>query len=112
MKTQTMEDYWDDVEFALKFAKLVAFDGCHKIYVAMDDEQEKWFLENYNEEGHEGCFTGTPQAMLARLREWWKASCGLRFISAVSSNADEPNENFVDLIPQGADENFDEDEDY
>lgn len=113
MRTQTMEDYWDDVELALKFAKLVAFDGCHKIYMAMDSEQEQWFRENYDGDGHrEGCFTGTQKEMLARLKMWWNGSCGLRFISAVSTNNEDPNMGFEDLIPQGADENFDEDGDY
>ena len=94
-------------------ALLVAFDGCHKIYLAMDTEQAVWFAENYDGDGRtEGCFVGTPQAMLERLKMWWNGSCGLRFISAVSTNEEDPNMGFEDLIPQGADENFDEDEDY
>ena len=110
METQTMEDYWDDVELSLNFAKLIAFDGCHKIYLAMDTDQAVWFAENYDGDGYtEGCFVGTPQAMLERLKMWWNGSCGLRFIEAVSTNEVDPNKGFVTLIPQGADENFDED---
>ena len=79
----------------------------------MDTEQAVWFAENYDGDGHrEGCFVGTPQAMLERLKMWWNGSCGLRFISAVSTNNEDPNKGFEDLIPQGADENFDEDGDY
>jgi hypothetical protein len=50
--------------------------------------------------------------MLAQVREWYEGSCSLRFISAVETNEENPNAGFTDLIPQGAfDGSEDEDED-
>lgn len=103
---ETMEQYWKEVEEAVKTARLVAWDTCHKIYLAMDSGQERWFMENYAPD----TFTGTPEEMLAKLNEWWNESCGLRFISAVETNNEDPNEGFTTLIPQGAGEEQDEDE--
>ena len=72
----------------------------------MDAGQERWFRENYAPD----IFTGTPEEMLAKLHAWWHESCGLRFISAVETNNEDPNEGFTTLIPQGAGEEQDEDE--
>ena len=48
MATTDMDDYWNDVEVAMEYAHLVAFDGCHKIYLAMDEEQAEWFRKRPN----------------------------------------------------------------
>jgi hypothetical protein len=40
--------------------------------------------------------------MLEKIEEWWDVSCGLRFISAVWTNNDNPNDGFISLIPQFA----------
>lgn len=116
MKTtdeMTMEDYWDDVEDALQSAELIAFDGCHKIYLAMDEEQAEWFKRNYNEkECSTSCnFTGSTQEMLTKIKHWWNDSCGLRFIQSVETNHDDPNDGFKSLIPQGVGEGWDDAED-
>ena len=76
-------------------ALLVAWDGCHKIYVALDDEQARWFEENY-----EYSVRGTSDEMLAALDCWYINSCGLRFISAVATNHADPSAGFVSLISQ------------
>jgi len=103
----TMTDYWDAVEDAVADAHLVAWDTCHKIYLALDTTEANWFRANYAPDVVEG----TPEVLLATLREWWDQSCGLRFISGVRHNAEDPNAGFVTLIPQGADEdNWDEDD--
>ena len=44
----TIEELFEDVAVAMESAKLVAFDGCHKIYLAMDEGQVDWFKMNYN----------------------------------------------------------------
>lgn len=116
MATTTMEDYWSDVEDAIQYAELIAFDGCHKIYLAMDVEQAEWFRNNYNEkECSTSCnFTGSTQEMLTKIKHWWDDSCGLRFISAVETNHENPNAGFKSLIPQGASDvegSWDDDED-
>ena len=93
--------YWDKVESALGGAKGIAFDTCHKIYVLMDDEQ----MAQMKEYGYDPLISAedsTPDEMLSTLMEWFENSCGLRFIHAVSTNHEDPNAGFVDLIPQGA----------
>lgn len=85
---------WKLVEQTLKAAKAMHFDGCHKIYLSMDDEQVKLF-ESY------GYDVVEPDYFV--LRGWYDDSCGLRFVYAVYT-ADNPNDGFVTLIEQGEDE--------
>jgi hypothetical protein len=101
--------YWDKVEEYLENAKGIAFDECHKIYVLMDDEQMALMKEYeydplISAEGH------TIDELIGLLKKWYYNSCGLRFINAVYTNTSDPNLGFVDLIPQGA-EQTEEDED-
>lgn len=101
MATTTMEDYWHDVKEAVQYAKSISFDGCHKIYLAMDDTQAEWFKANYNGEGcDDRTFVGTPEEMFALLQEWYENSCSLKFIQSVTTNEDDPNEGFESLIPK------------
>lgn len=106
-EAKTMEEGWKRVEAAVQDALLIAFDGCHKIYVAMDKEQADWFRDNY-----EHTLEGSSDAMLDTLHEWYDESCPLVFISAVRSSPLNPNDGFRDLIPQGCGADEDEDEDY
>lgn len=98
---------WDDVDVFLYDAKLIAWDTCHKIYLAMDDEQASWFTENYAPD----IFKGTHDEMLQTLHKWYDASCGLKFIQAVSTDHEDPNAGYDTLIPQGASDRCDEEED-
>jgi hypothetical protein len=106
---------WTDVEIVLPHAKAIAFDGCHKIYVLMDNDQvEK--MTGYGYGVDEGSYLLTADKMSKRemadtLETWYQESCGLRFINAVSTVDGDPNEGFTDLIAQGADWEEDEDED-
>lgn len=112
MATTTMEDCWYDVEQAVQYAKCISFDGCHKIYLAMDDTQAKWFKENYNgEDCDDRTFEGTPEQMLELLKNWYENSCSLKFIQSVTTNEADANEGFESLIPQGAHDEEEEDED-
>jgi hypothetical protein len=106
MKT-TMTDRWDDVEAYTKLAVLIAWDTCHKIYLAMDETQADWFREAYAPDTYEG----TPEEMFAKIKEWYEVSCGLRFVSAVRTNSADPNEGFYSLIPQFAEDDDDDDDD-
>jgi hypothetical protein len=99
-----MTDYWKSVEDAMDDAHLVAWDTCHKIYLAMDETEAAWFRENY-----EAVKDGTPEAMLAEVKEWYDVSCGLRFVQSVRTDLVDPNAGYTSLIPQGAEED-DEDE--
>lgn len=82
---------------ALTTARLIAWDGCHKIYVAMDNAQAEWFREEYDY-----AVSGTPDDMLDNLIEWWEESCALRFVQAVSTINGE--DDFDTLVPQFAEE--------
>lgn len=91
-----------ELEFYLQDAKGIAFDTCHKIYVLMDDEQ----MALMREYGYDPLITSdemTPDEMYARVVEWYDESCGLRFISAVRTDHDDPNAGFTDIVAQGAD---------
>lgn len=98
------DELFAPVEDALHNALLVAWDGCHKIYLAMDEHEADWFREEYPH-----TVEGRYEEMLNALRAWWDESCFLRFISAVSFTPENPNDGFVSLIEQFADED-DEDE--
>lgn len=101
MTTKTLDELFAPVENALEDAILIAFDGCHKMYVALDDEQADWFRENYNGRScTDRTFTGTPEEMLATLKVWWDESCGLKFINSVTTDYDDPNAGYTTLIGQ------------
>lgn len=107
-----MQDYWNDVAREVEYAKSISFDGCHKIYLAMDDTQAKWFRENYNGKTCDDMtFVGTPKTMLALLKEWYEKSCPLKFIQSVRTVESDPNDGFESLIPQGAQDYEYEDDD-
>lgn len=80
-------------------AKAIAWDTCHKIYVLMDDEQ----VELMREYQYDDLITKekmTTEQMVDTLEDWFGASCSLRFIQAVSTNYEDPNEGFESLIGQ------------
>lgn len=111
-----MKQYWDDVFDQCETAHLVAWDGCHKIYLAMDETQDNYFRVYYGNPGRDiigdgpderFAFFGEPEEMFNKVKEWWGMSCGLRFISAVYTNASLNEANYVQLIPQFSDEEVD-----
>jgi hypothetical protein len=106
----TQQEAWDKVHAAVAKADSIAWDGCHKIYVLMDEGQtEEMRSYGYGEDdGEDGlCLVGDqPESAFLRLRRWWDESCGLRFVSAVSSPG--RNENFEQLIAQFDEEEWEE----
>ena len=88
---------------AVELAKGIAFDTCHKIYVLMDDDQMA-LMKGYGYDPLIAADTTTPEQMLTTIRKWYNDSCGLRFVSGVRSVDGDPNEGFIDLIPQGLDD--------
>lgn len=98
---------WEDVEAAVPKAKAIAFEGCHKIYVLLDDEAVvDMIVSGYwdnDTEGGSRLYTSaemSPEIMLSQLHEWFTASCPLRFISSVETNEEDPNTGFTNLISQ------------
>ena len=100
----TWTQYSEVVTDYLQRSKAIAWDGCHKIYILMDDEQ----VEQMKGYGYEGDYLISTHGkfvidVLAIVESWWEDSCGLRFINAVATHPTTPDEVFTDLIPQGAD---------
>lgn len=95
----TDSELFEDVRDAIFGAHLVAWDGCHKIYLAMDATEADWFRAEYRH-----VCSAPADEMLAVVGEWWEDSCSLRFVEAVSHNEDDRNAGFVTLIAQFADE--------
>ena len=97
----TLPDYFDPVIDTINHARLIAWDGCHKIYLATDDSEADRFRRDYNGEDHDCTFEGTPKEMLNLLVTWWNNSCELKFIKAVRTNHADPEAGYVSLIGQG-----------
>ncbi len=90
-----LDDLFIRVADEMRFAKLVAWDGCHKIYLAMDETEAEWFQSEY-----EYVFRGTAEQMTEMVREWYEKSCGLRFVQAVHHTPHDPNEGYISIISQ------------
>jgi hypothetical protein len=92
MNTSTL---WSDVQDHIEDTILIAWDGCHKIYMALDDHEAAYFRS-----GYPYIVEDSAEAMLATLMDWYDASCGLKFVSGVRYNAEDPNAGFISLIEQ------------
>ena len=73
----------------------VSWDGCHKIYLNMDEQQHNKIVSY----GYENTITGTPIALEEIISDWYDSSCSLRFIDAVFTNDDETDK-FVTVVGQ------------
>lgn len=94
-KAERADEAWLKVAKALEGACLVAWDGCHKIYVAMDETQGARLMNDYE------CLRSGPFEMLYKVQFWFGNSCGMRFVSSVSTNLENPNADYIPLIRQG-----------
>jgi hypothetical protein len=85
---------------------LIAWEGCHKIYMAMDENTAGWYRDNYPH-----ILEDKPEVMLNKLGEWWELSCRLRFINAVKSTNDVVQPLiFTPMIMQGEGNDYEDDE--
>jgi hypothetical protein len=106
---------WPEVEAVVGEAKAIAWDGCHKIYLALDDEQVALFgVYGYRDGGSVmiSAEHASPSEMLTYLHNWYDQSCSLRFIDAVASvpAGEDQNKGFTTLIGQFEDEDEEDDE--
>lgn len=86
------------IKEALSSAKAITWDGCHKIYLAMDDRQ----VELFHMYGYDPIIlVNDIDGAYETLCGWYDDSCGLRFVQLVKTVIEDPNKGFVDLIPQG-----------
>lgn len=96
-------------------AKGIAFDTCHKIYVLMDDEQVDLMKSyGYGETDPEALVTSAQMngdEMREQVIEWYNHSCGLRFISAVSSNPKFGDDGWLHIVSQFETDEDEDDED-
>ena len=72
---------WTRVLTALPDTKLIAFDGCHKIYLALDEEEREWFTKEGT--AYETYTARTLDEYVVKLQQWYRMSCDLRFIQGV-----------------------------
>lgn len=81
----------------------LSWDGCHKLYLNMDEAQHEKMMEY----GYDLTIINRDHNVtMDKLGEWYSDSCGLRFIDAVFTN-DDNTDKFVTVIGQF----FGEDED-
>lgn len=98
---KTDKRFREIVAEATQTASLVAFDTCHKIYIAMDEGEAKYYIDHKWK-----TFRGPADAMTEQVCEWYESSCGLEFVDATSTSKESTeSEHFSDfcrIIPQGA----------
>lgn len=92
-----LSEVLEPVENYIGATYLVAFDGCHKIYMAFDRHQADWFRDEYPH-----TVEGDQDKMLEAIQTWWDESCVLKFVSGVVHDAEDPNRGFTQVVPQGA----------
>ena len=101
---------WDRVRKYADRTLLVAYDGCHKIYMAGDQKQADWFSDPGSAYT---VFTGSPDEMVEQVQRWYRESCYLKFVNGVATVSPNPDDGYTDLVPQGADDYEDhEDEEW
>ncbi len=92
----------------LALAKGIAWDGCHKIYVLMDDEQVRLTRDEYGYGSGGGdsqfLLVGHSQAdqelAFRTVKDWYERSCSLRFINGVRTHHSDPNAGFFTIVAQ------------
>lgn len=94
---------WAGVDDHAGRALAIAWDGCHKVYLLMDEGQVQTMKGWGYGDGDSAFVTSdeaTPEEMRNLVHDWFEASCVLRFISAVSTVEGNPNDGFTHLISQ------------
>lgn len=99
------KELWVTVDDHASRALAIAWDGCHKVYLLMDAGQIQEMHDNgYGKERGSSLLVtnaeASPGEMQVLAHEWFEASCGLRFISAVTTTPEDPNAGFQPLISQ------------
>lgn len=93
------KEQWDIIRSVLNGTTAITFDGCHKIYLVLDEEQREQMVGW----GYDMIDVEDADEALETLQDWYEdSSCGLHFIQSVRTVPGDPNKGFVNLIPQGA----------
>ena len=93
-----IDEGYDALPEYCKNAILAAWDGCHKIYLAMDEVKADFFRNNYDNRVE----ASSGESLSAHVKYWFEHSCGLRFVNAVWHNDVDPNAGYVDVLAQFA----------
>jgi len=78
-------------------SKAIAWDTCHKIYILMDDNQVQK-MKNLGYDAMIQAEHSTPNLMYGTLLNWYKQSCPLKFVYAVSTGSE--GDEFDTIVPQ------------
>jgi len=100
-ENKKMVDAFEILEYTQE-AKGIAFDTCHKIYILMDDEQMD-LMRTYGYDPLISSDELDPEELANKVVEWYEESCALRFINAVYTNQENPNDGYIQVVPQFAD---------
>ena len=95
--------FLEAVEDSLETAVSICYEGCHKIYIAMDEA-------SHNQQigfGYKPIRVVVKREALRQLYEWFDRSCSLRFIQAISGDG----QCFTSVIPQGDYDDYDKQDD-
>jgi hypothetical protein len=96
-----LQDVFDRIDEYTAEARGIAWDTCHKIYILMDENQMD-LMRRYGYNPLISWKEMPARMMSEQIVEWYKDSCGLRFVNAVYSD----ERGFVDVVSQ-----FEDDED-
>lgn len=95
-RLQTLRD-------ALHLAHLVAWDECHKIYLALDEVE----ADSFRKAASYITFEGKPDEMFDKVHDWYDASCPLVMIDAVRHDPEQTPHRlwgtqsvFTEIVPQ------------
>ena len=76
----------------------IAWDGCHKIYIMMDEQQTQQMID-YEYDYLIKAKDSNPYDMFETVRDWYDKSCALKFIDVTETSDDDTD--FYPLVAQG-----------
>lgn len=93
-----IEQAFDKIEERVDEIVAIAYDGCHKVYLALDSGEAEAFRRYGYGDGEDSEFlwasTLHTVSIMDTLQHWYHDSCGLRFVTAIKDGQHE------DIIPQ------------
>ena len=84
----------DKVQAALKDTKLIAWDGSHDIWLALDDAQAVSFVETPELQVYRG------SGMMDMVQLWWQQSSAERFIHGLRSQGSWEGDKYINRVVQ------------
>lgn len=78
----TKEELHERVSIAMQDAVGIAWDGCHKIYIALDEREAEWFRKH---PAYDYVPVTDPAHGTKQVLEWFDKACPLRLVSTIRS---------------------------